>query len=295
MTVEGNEIQSIGETAESGKNLEVDYLEALSSWKVISKSELKGTASEVWLVTLKGKNGEEIQGIWKPESSLSILNSNLRKDWVPDWKKEVAAYLFADFLFGDDSLVPPTTVREIEGRIGSLQLFVEGETLFNIPPEKIKEVRKSEGFVGMLIFDLLTINIDRNSGNILVLAMVSEEGEEKFKVYAIDNAETFFLYFLYTRNLSKIEGYDLSQYQIALKIYERISEILGNEELRQKLISTLGKYLPFEWIDMLFYRMELFCALFTEKGKVEGEDIMKFLLGNLSHKKQQDKDENQNL
>jgi len=83
--------------------------------------------------------------------------------------REVGAYR-VDYL-GNMGVVPPTVTKEIDGEIGSLQLFIP-PTLADIPklvPDlSWEKLTRSPSFRKMAILDRLIINCDRNNTNLLV-------------------------------------------------------------------------------------------------------------------------------
>lgn len=100
------------------------------------------------------------------------------------WKREVAAYEL-DKLLGL-GMVPPTVERNLKGRRGCLQLWVEGEIMAewtNRPPD-IESWRRQVS--AMWLFDYLTANTDRHLNN----ALASDDG----RLVLIDNSRAFKTY-----------------------------------------------------------------------------------------------------
>jgi hypothetical protein len=95
---------------------------------------------------------------------------------------ECAAYQLAHFLGLD--CVPPTVERKVEGRSGTVQIWVEGnldETQKGFhPPSAYAWVK--QGWDRDL-FDNLILNVDRNSGNIVV--------DPDYKMWLIDHTRAF--------------------------------------------------------------------------------------------------------
>jgi hypothetical protein len=85
------------------------------------------------------------------------------------YKSEIAAYEL-DRILGLD-MVPVTVERQVEGRLASVQLWVEGcRTLKKVPAPR-RPLRPQEWAKQVLrqrVFDILISNIDRNAGNVLV-------------------------------------------------------------------------------------------------------------------------------
>jgi hypothetical protein len=101
-----------------------------------------------------------------------VAEGRLQRHFRDHHANEVAAYHLARAL-GLDT-VPPTVAREIGGREGSLQLWIEGaepEKTFrerDLPP--VERIRHSMQVDLMNVFDSLIHNIDRNNGNFLTVA-----------------------------------------------------------------------------------------------------------------------------
>ncbi len=113
--------------------------------------------------TYKTENG--IKGILKYKDEEAI---ELRDSIPPNtqYLREVAASKY-DKIYGFD-IVPDTVFREIDGRIASHQLFLDGYKEFvKAPPSWIKEIKTSaaEKFG---LFDFLIGNEDRHVGNFMV-------------------------------------------------------------------------------------------------------------------------------
>jgi hypothetical protein len=107
----------------------------------------------------------------------------LKKIDMPDdsWRHEVAAYEL-DKLLGL-GMVPPTVKRKDKGRLGCLQLWVEGapmERLVGAPPDL--DVWRQQ-VSAMWLFDYLTANNDRHVNN----ALASPE----YRLLMIDNSRAF--------------------------------------------------------------------------------------------------------
>ena len=78
---------------------------------------------------------------------------------------EPAAYVLAQALGLDN--VPPTTERRLQGRTGSIQLWVEGaQGVVGFKPRAVSQWIRQVWDKDL--FDNLILNIDRNSGNMLV-------------------------------------------------------------------------------------------------------------------------------
>jgi len=143
---------------------------AIANQEPVKTERVETKFNEVFLVDLE--DGGRV--IFKPFDGEDFE----LKEYV-QYKRERAAYLF-DTIF-NWGLVPPTVIREINGRIGSAQVFVEDARHTDGENEKLGSVFEKD--VSRLdAFDFLIGNDDRNPGNYLI-----KEG----RLVAIDNGLTF--------------------------------------------------------------------------------------------------------
>lgn len=126
---------------------------------------------------------EHVPGLWRGESG------DIQFDFRDSWKHEVAAYEL-DKLLGL-GMWPPTVARRIEGRLGSLQLWVEGVMT---EKERMEQHLRPQGPRQLIrlhnqihcarLFRQLIYDTDfRNLENTLV--------DPEFKVYVIDASRAF--------------------------------------------------------------------------------------------------------
>lgn len=153
------------------------------SGPVVSKDRLKGGVNGAYLVkTDKGK-----LGVFKAvEDEYLKSNGKTDRSGLPVGvvhKREAATYTIASILgFGD--LVPITTEREVDGKVGSVQDYVDDtETAIYLGDDKWDG---DEDLVRSSIFDYLIGNMDRHKGNWLV----RDPGGEN-KLVLIDNGYSF--------------------------------------------------------------------------------------------------------
>lgn len=134
----------------------------LKSMAIKSKKSISGThKNEVFEVTLE----DGTKGIWKPHAEK--LESNYRT--------EVLSYEF-DQKFNFD-LVPPTVERVVDGKKGSMQLFIEKPDQYATPWKSDYEEARQ------WTFDYLTAQGDRHPGNWFV--------DQHGKFVSIDNGISF--------------------------------------------------------------------------------------------------------
>lgn len=106
----------------------------------------------------------------------------IEESYFPIQKSEFLAYQL-DQLF-QFNLVPTTVLRNIDGKLSSLQLFVDGlEEAFS------RGMNRDETPQEVLVFDFLTYNFDRHSKNWMYVT-------ESDHPIAIDNDQSFGLYVL---------------------------------------------------------------------------------------------------
>ncbi len=127
-------------------------------------------------VKIQSGSGEELICIFKPADGES---SKLKEEegLPPDFEfypRECAGYLVSDHFELD--IVPPTVIREIDGKIGSLQLFLSPEYYKNYSQgtsEEMKRIKEGDDWGRIAILDWLLINNDRHSQNM----MTDKQGE----------------------------------------------------------------------------------------------------------------------
>lgn len=201
--------------------------EILEKREKSSSRELGGGVNESLFVELK----DDGAGVFKPVEGDSIYHFHER-----------AAYLVDRFL--GFNFVPPTTIREIDGRTGSLQRFIgdakSGKELLGEEKEKIPDDEKMK----LNIFDFLISNTDRHSGNYLV-----KDG----RIVAIDHGYSFYcdcegLYQLnFYRNKEEVE--------IPRSLREKVLKLNSSENDLLILRDLLLEILPQEEVDSFFSRL----------------------------------------
>jgi len=103
-------------------------------------------------------------------------------DFRDSYRHEPAAYELARWLGLDN--VPPAAPRQLDGKDGSVQIWVEkaleSDELDSQPPDVRAWIRQ---WWEKDLFDNLILNTDRNSGNILV--------DQQYRVWLIDHTRAF--------------------------------------------------------------------------------------------------------
>jgi hypothetical protein len=131
-----------------------------------------------------------LHAVWKTIDIHKPGQQRMERGWEFDfrdsWKSEVAAYEL-DKLLGLN-LVPPTVERHIEGRVGSLQLWVEQAMTEDDRAKRKLEPphlpRWNNQLHNVRLLHQLTYNTDfQNIRNVLI--------DPTFRVYAIDSSRAF--------------------------------------------------------------------------------------------------------
>lgn len=123
--------------------------------------------------------GETVTCIFKPAKgeSQEMKAKTSVKEFYP---RECAAYLISEH-FGFD-IVPPTIIREVDGEIGALQLFLDHETHMNYSQlEDSGESHDSEDWGQIAVLDWILANCERHVENMMV------DRNDHSKLFAIDH------------------------------------------------------------------------------------------------------------
>ena len=208
------------------------FEEFLAQSEIVARASLVTGVTEAARVTLQ-LGGERHDAI-------------LKKIDDPDdsWRHEVAAYEL-DKLLGL-GMVPPTVQRKDKGRLGCLQLWVEGETLDKLaePPANLEKWRRQVS--AMWLFDYLTANNDRHANNVLA--------SPDHRLLMIDNSRAFAQFGTPLRTMTQTGGAtralfwitdfdpDLEHYETsyAPELVERL-RALTNDGLKSALGSFVDK------------------------------------------------------
>lgn len=210
---------------------ESDKEKTLRTLEKESSSDLKGGCNQTIFVQLK----DDGAGIFKPEfGELPSL-----KEWAggPLYKRERAAYLVDRFLgFG---LVPPTVIKEIDGKIGSFQEFInDAKSSYEVETSKhMSEMKK------LWVFDFIIWNPDRHGGNFLF------DKDEK-KLHAIDNGIAF-------GKSSFNPNEEFYNQPIPEEFKEKIKNFSSSEDKKSILKDLLEELLSKEEVEACFNRIEL--------------------------------------
>lgn len=165
---------------------------------------------------------------------------------------EVAAYELNKLL--GLGMVPPTVAREVEGRTGSLQLWVDGCREWKESAQEPPTVEWNQSISRMRMFDDLIGNRDRDRGNILI--------DPWGNIILIDHSRAF----IPDKELSKSLP---SQFDRNLVARVRALD-------RRQLAQALRRLLSAEQIEGLLARRDLLLAHVDRLIKEKGEAAVLF-------------------
>lgn len=231
--------------------------ELLLKGKIVSSRPLGEGITRPYKVELE-HNGVSHSAIFKSidvrKDGVMVLQDGTSDIGFQDsWMTEIAAYTI-DRIIGL-GLVPATVERRaVEGKVGSLQWFVESMSTEadrlekKLTPPDMDDW--NEQIMTTRLFDQLIANVDRHLKNILVT--------KEFKLRLIDHSRAF----RENRSLTKPE------------LLTRFSRSLleGIKKLEKKdLQKQVGKYLTSGQIDRLLSRRDAILALAAKHVKEKGE------------------------
>jgi hypothetical protein len=246
-------LKSQAVTQEEVKQKELENY--LRTAKIVSKRRTGGRG-ENWIISLDdGKTARN--GFYK-------LLDQSRPTLIPDsYKYGIAAYELDKLL--DLNMVPPVVEREIEGRIGSLQIFIEGALKENDRRIKKIEPPEPEKFKNTLqdlsVFENLTYSPsfcgERELDDILIM------DKKDWKVWRVDFSEAF------APSPELIPGCEITR--CSKKLYQRLLN-LEDKEIK----AALKHYLNDEEINMLLKRKKLIIEKIKKLIAEKGEEAVLF-------------------
>jgi hypothetical protein len=187
-----------------------------------------------------------------------LPNREIIANFKDSFRFEPAAYRLSRLL-GLDA-VPPAVERRIDGKLGSIQLWVNGAMTEEMrveerlaPPVPLRWARQR---AMRKVFDNLVANIDRNQGNILI-------ERDNWNVWLIDHTRAFVV------RPRLLEPEDLSWCERG--VYERLKS-LDEETIRIQLEGTLDRF----ELDALLKRWQLVVAELDRLIAERGEDAVLF-------------------
>jgi hypothetical protein len=187
----------------------------------------------------------------RPELNRTSLGSENRH-FRDSYESELAAYKVSEILGLYN--IPPTVYREVEGRSGSVQLWME-KTTTEVdrrkqglsPPDVTSWNRQSHD---MRVFDNLINNIDRNQSNILI--------DKDWNLWLIDHTRSFAM----DESLPSPEEVE----RCSRSLYNALKEM--DEDLVRE---TLGSLLRAAEVDAFFVRREKLLKILEDRVADVGE------------------------
>ena len=183
--LEGNWLAERGEPLPFRSDAEA--IAFLDTAEVVSSEVIEETSGRP-LKLLMEKDGVRARAIFRTVDVERAKMDNVRehaRGFRDHYVFEVAAYELSRLLGLDN--VPPTTLRNLDGRKGSLQLWVERaqgirERLSEGIDERLQQLWMFQK-QNMAVFDNLIYNFDRNPGNMLL--------DGRGKVWFVDHTRAF--------------------------------------------------------------------------------------------------------
>ncbi len=222
---------------ENGKYKSTPEEEVLERREKSSSKPLGGGINETIFVSLK----DDGDGVFKPR----------KKEGDLDHLNERAAYLVDRFLgFG---MVPPTVIRELDKRVGSVQRFIPNTKMGKELTRKEEDQLIGEDKLKLNILDFLIANTDRHGGNFLV---------RNGRIIAIDHGYSF--HDLISSPYFRFN----SPPEITQEIKEKIKKLSFEEQSKSILKDLLLEILPLENVEAFFRRLQILTQTLEELGWV---------------------------
>jgi hypothetical protein len=198
----------------------------------------------------------DFDGVWansifRWESEVKHPDSNRSRQFRDSYESELAAYKVNKILGLNN--IPPTVYRDIGGRYGSLQLWIENSIKEvdrrekdTTPPDLTSWNRQSHD---MRVFDNLINNVERNQNNILI--------DENWNLWLIDHTRSFAM------NNSLPTPQKISR--CSRSLYNALKQI--DEDSIKMTLSSLQR----EEVDAFFARRDKLIQLLEDRIKEFGE------------------------
>lgn len=165
--------------------------------------DIRPHANEVNIASLSSRHANDVLGVRVQKGDDSILcvfkpyngeNVEAKRQTQVDnfYSRECAAYMVSDHFEFD--VVPPTLIREVNGEVGSLQLFLDHDyyqNLSNLSSDKIDKAEASSDWQTVAVLDWILANCERHWDNMMV------DAENPTNIAAIDHGIIFSSYNYY--------------------------------------------------------------------------------------------------
>jgi len=201
---------------------------------------LKNNEVETINPLANGKNSPDlielqggISGIFKRKKKEVHLDSRVEKGTY--FRRETAAYEVSKLLgYGH---VPETTIRKVDGDIGSVQRVVDNVNMLGfMSKSETKDIPIGQ-YVEMFVFDYIIFNRDRHRGNVLV-----KDGQ----LIPIDHGASFGNSSMVFKLKPHFDGdFDPVDEEVSPEMKNALSELVENDDKMEELFMTLKKYLKF--------------------------------------------------
>ena len=228
----------------------------LTKARIVSTRPIGEGVTRPFLVTLDldGVPGKAVfKSIDERKAGVTTLaDGSSEIDFQDSWQTEIAGYIF-DRMLGL-GMVPATVRRRVDGKVGSVQWFVEG-----MIPESERLEKKlsppnsdewSEQIYKVRLFDELISNADRHLKNIQVT--------KDFQIRLIDHSRTFRV----NRSLKNPNSLE----KFSRSLLERIGRLDKKEMQKQ-----LGEYLTGAQIERVLQRRDAIVELAKKRVAEKGE------------------------
>ena len=250
------------ETLEQGKH--GSFAETPSKKRTESPPEMRSPKEEVLATREKTLSKKIGRGV--TDSSFVELKDDGKGVFKTElYQNERAAYLIDRFL--GINLTPPTTIRNLDGEVGSMQEFIpDAKMLYEIEQDQKSEYdfrnRHREEFMKMWVFDLIIGNQDRHGGNFLFSGDV---------LYAIDHGHSI------TKNgekfISEMKTYTVQSgffgEEMPTGLVQSVKKFLENLEYQQILEDLLEELIGKEYAIACLKRIRLIGDMIVKIGKIE--------------------------
>lgn len=241
-----------------------EHEEVMRTHEAVESHVLGGGANITELVKIK----DDGSVVFKPSTGERSMGEAVNAHIEPGtyYKRERAAYLVSEYF--EFKLVPPTVIREIDGKVGSAQEFVpdtqpaaklyrDRSTLFSKMnlAARAEDRRYKESLTKLFVLDHLIWNTDRRAVNFLL----KEDGG----VVAIDNG----LAFNRAGEEGELQWYGATNFydrEVPQALIERFKEFASNPEAENGLRTSMEGLLSQEEVDALVFRAKQMAVAMTE-------------------------------
>ncbi|MFH0828692.1 MAG: hypothetical protein V1907_00745 [Candidatus Kerfeldbacteria bacterium] len=249
--------------------------EALTNGIATSIEPIQSSHSRSYLVRFADGSA----GVFKPVDQEQKSIGYPHNEAGTYYKRERASYIVDKYL--RLGLIPPTVIRTLEGRVGSMQQFIprtewyptDDERDWASPEEeqqfKARHARTArrtyaqriEEFKRLWLYDLLIWNCDRSQGNVLV--------KDRW-IVGVDNNLTFG-----DDGLKLYRSHNYTDGPLPEDVVRSINELSSDEEAKEQLRVELMELLTTQEVDAFFSRLQSISKVLIEHGGAIPEEDMR--------------------